>query len=49
VADSFRIAICRKNTVLASPMEIGRFSNLWAYLYFAIASFIISTLHKVTV
>jgi hypothetical protein len=49
VADSFCVAICGKNTVLASAMEISCFNDLWAYLYSATASFIISTLHKMTV
>jgi hypothetical protein len=48
VADSFCIAICGTNTVLASAMEISCFNDLWAYVYPAIASFIIGTLHKMT-
>jgi len=49
LANFFYIAICRKNAVLASAMEISCFNDLWAYLHSAIASFIISTPHKMTV
>jgi hypothetical protein len=48
VADSFCIAICGTNAALASAMEISCFNDLWAYVYSAIASFIIGTLHKMT-
>jgi hypothetical protein len=49
LANFFNITICRKNAVLASAMEISCFNHLWAYLYSAIASYIIGTLHKMTV
>jgi hypothetical protein len=49
LANFFNITICRKNAVLASAMEISCFNRLWAHLYSAVASHIISALHKMRV